>query len=64
MPGAKKIITEGAYKDHLAFVNPDGSVVVIVANPTDAAKAVSIKVNGKTYAPSLKAHSFNTLVFH
>ncbi len=62
-PGAKRIETGGTYEDVLAFLNPDGSVAVIAGNNTDTERTVGFSVQGKKFAPSLKAHSINTFVF-
>lgn len=62
MPGAKRIVTDGAYNDVLAFVNPDNSVAIIVGNAEAEDKTVSFNVNGATYSPILKANSVSTLL--
>jgi len=62
--GAKKLDTTGEFKDILAFLNPDNSIVVIVANQTQEEKSVNIQVNDKVYSPLLKPNSFNTLVIN
>lgn len=61
-PGAKRLVTDGAYKDVLAFMNPDNSVVIVAGNAEAADKAVSFKVNNSIYSPVLKANSVNTLL--
>ncbi len=60
-PGAQKLDASGEYKDVLAFVNPDKSVVVLIFNQDQADKSVNIKVNGKVYSPKLAANSISTL---
>lgn len=62
LPGAKRIETSGSYDDVLAFVNQDGSVIVIAGNNGSADKKLSIKVNDKTFTPTLKSKSINTFV--
>lgn len=62
LPGAKVLGLGGNYDDALAFVNPDGSTVVMAANQTEEAKAVSVVVNGKTRTFELPAGSLNTIV--
>jgi glucosylceramidase len=59
--GAKKIETDGVNKDVLAFINPDKSIVVAIANTESIDKKISIKIGNETYKPLLKAHSFSTL---
>jgi glucosylceramidase len=61
-PGAKKLDTTGEYKDLLAFLNPDKSIVVVLANQEQTEKSVNIKINDKVYSPKLSPNSFNTLV--
>lgn len=63
-PGAKKLDVEGDYKDLLAFVNPDKSIVVMIFNQVQAEVSVSIKINDKVYSPKLAANSINTLVIN
>lgn len=46
--------------DHIAFLNSDGSVIVIVVNRTNSVKDVVVNVMGNNFASSLKPHSFNT----
>lgn len=60
--GAYKLETEGAYDNLLAFRNPDGSLVVVIANETDEDRDMSIRINDRVYTPSVKARSFNTLL--
>lgn len=62
-PGAKVIALDGTYEDVLAFVNPDGKVVVLAANQTDDAKPVSFQVAGKKVRTALlPPNSLNTFV--
>ena len=61
-PGAKRLVTDGAYKDVLAFVNRDNSVVIVAGNSGTTDKPVSFKVNNSIYSPVLKANSVNTLL--
>jgi len=62
--GAKKLDTGGEYKDVLAFLNPDQSIVVVVANQEQTEKSVNIKINDKVYSPKLAPNSFSTLVIN
>jgi glucosylceramidase len=62
MPGAKKLDATGEYKDLLAFLNPDKSIVVVLANQEQTEKSVNIKINDKVYSPKLSPNSFNTLI--
>ena len=57
---ADAIATEGRIK-HAASVNPDGSVVVMLANKEAAPKTVSVRLNGTAREVSLPASSVATL---
>ncbi len=63
-PGAKKLETDGEYKDVLAFVNPDQTIVIVVANQEQTEKSVNIKIGDKIYSPKLEPNSFNTLTIN
>lgn len=61
-PGAFRLLTTAASEkaNHLAFLNSDGKIVVVVVNKEDMEKTVHIQINGKTYPVPMKAKSFNT----
>jgi glucosylceramidase len=59
-PGAYRITTTGDFSDQIAFRNPDGQNILIVANISDSSATVAINVNGQKIKPALPAHSFNT----
>jgi glucosylceramidase len=62
-PGAHFVATQGTWGDRMAFKNPDGSVVLVVANRANDDLPVTLNVDGKrTTAVTLPAHSFNTFV--
>ncbi len=63
-PGARKLEISGDFKDVLAFVNPDQSVVVVIANQEESEKVRTIQINEEIYAPKLAANSFNTLIIN
>jgi O-glycosyl hydrolase len=46
----------------IAFLNPDGSRVVIVANPTDAPRDITLAVGDRSRALNLPAHAIQTHV--
>jgi glucosylceramidase len=62
LPGAKRLITKGAFENILAFKNSDGSIACVVQNETSGDKEVKIEINGKTLKPVLPANSFNTFL--
>jgi len=65
-PGAKRIMTSGWWGDKIAFVNPDGSIVVVMSNNSDNDYEATIQIGGMTgndtIEAELPAHSINTFV--
>ena len=70
-PGARVLeLAGGNYDDALAFLNPDGRIVLLLANQEDVPKTVgvSVRVQGdKPYKPGVKsftlpANSLNTIL--
>ena len=62
MPGAKRVETQGTFADLLAFLNPDGSTVVIARNESPYARPLTVIVAGQKTAITMEAQSFNTLL--
>jgi glucosylceramidase len=62
LPGAHRLASRGN-EAHLAFINPDGKVVVIIANKERSDKTVKISWEDKLLSLQLKAQSFNTICF-
>lgn len=62
LPGAKYLKIGGTYADAMAFVNADGSIVVLVANQTEEATQVTLKLEGKNQTILVPAKSLNTFV--
>jgi len=60
-PGASLLSVAGNH-DLLAFKNPDGKIVLVLANTTDTDKLLTLKLAGKYLDVNLKAKSFNTLM--
>jgi glucosylceramidase len=61
-------VEKGAYllktndsKNHLAFINPDGTIVMLIINSSNEDKTSTIKVGEKVLRITTKAKSFNTL---
>ncbi len=63
LPGAYRLKTSGG-KDHLAFVNPNGDLVVMIVNQESNDRETSIGLGDKGAKFMLKAKSINTLVLH
>jgi glucosylceramidase len=63
-PGAKRIVSSSSREKLIstAFSNPDGSVVVVVMNPTDEKFVYNIWVNGNAAETSSLPHSIATIV--
>lgn len=65
IPGAKRLVTMGNDQNLLAFVNPDGSRVVVVCNHDDSDRNISIALSqSKVINLSMKPKSFNTLILN
>lgn len=62
LPGANRLETSGG-KDHLAFVNPNGEVVLLVMNQDENDKLITLAMNNKKVSLKLKAKSINTFTF-
>ena len=62
--GARRLASTSrdAALQSIAFANPDGSRVVIVVNPTDNARDVTLSVGDRSRALSLPAHAIQTHV--
>ena len=59
-PGAKRIYDTGSWRDRITFINPDGSIVLIVSNPSNRNSFLSVQVGDKVFKTSMEAHSINT----
>ncbi len=59
-PGAHRIAIEGSWGNKLAFLNPDGTVVIVLANTAGEDLTVTVMLNGKIFKANLPAKSFNT----
>lgn len=62
--GAKRIDSRGELDDvtHVAFKNPDGQYVVVIAN-TGAARSVAIECNGNVADVAIEGNSLTTLTW-
>jgi glucosylceramidase len=65
-PGAKRIATTGWWSDRIAFQNPDGSIVLVLANSSNNAYETSITCadlsGNNTFSVNAPARSVNTFV--
>ena len=60
--GARRIVSTGGPKslESVAFVNPDGAVVAVVLNATDAPAVFSLSVEGGSISCRIPAHAIQT----
>jgi len=63
-PGARRIVSTGGPKslESVAFVNPDGAVVAVVLNATDAPVDFDLSVEGESITCRIPAHAIQTYV--
>ena len=65
-PGARRVQSTGVWDDQIAFLNPDGSTVLVVANPAEESIETIINIAGREKEGSFKAklppQSVNTFV--
>jgi glucosylceramidase len=62
-PGAVRMDTKGPWSGNsVAFQNPDGSKVVVIANPFNDARELCMELDNKNYRVTLEPESFNTFV--
>lgn len=64
-PGAKRVLTTGPWGDKIAFVNPDGSTVIVLANSSSKPHEITLAVAGRpegTFKAMLPAQSVNTFL--
>ena len=59
-PGAKRIRLD--YENALAFINPDGSIVLITSNETGSSEDITVQIADRSWTVSLPRGSFNTFV--
>ncbi len=62
-PGAVYLGTSGSMDQALAFQNPDGKIVVLVAEKENQAKTLTINCGKKTVTVPVQPDSISTIVF-
>ena len=62
-PGAKLLNSDGTWDEVLSFLNPDGTVVVVVTNKEKSKQELTITIDGKQFSMTLPSESVNTIVF-
>lgn len=61
VPGSFRLSTPDDNGDILAFVTPDGHIVVIIANTTDSSRSIALHIQGRFLNIQLPAHSFHSI---
>lgn len=61
-PGAVMLETDGEYDNLVAFMNPDNTIAIIIANQTAEDKQVDINIGEKSISPVLAKSTVNTIV--
>jgi glucosylceramidase len=61
-PGSRYLRTTGLLADALAFLNPDGSLVVAMRNELGTARTVDVVVGGRSIVCSMEGNSINTML--
>lgn len=63
-PGARVVDTQSTWGDKVAFINPDGEIVVVMGNSANIDLPVVLDLDGKeSQTITLPAHSFNTFTY-
>lgn len=64
-PGARRIASDSGFADldNVAFVNPDGSLAMVVYNAGRAARAFAVRVRGQSFRYTLPAASVATFTW-
>lgn len=62
LPGAKRILLNSDFEDIMAFVNPDGNIVVMVGNQKNTAITLNLVIEEKHLSLTLKPESIHTLL--
>lgn len=60
--GARRAEVRGTCEDAVAFVNPDGSVAVVLRNESPQERPVNVWIGGETIAGTMPPDSFNTVL--
>jgi glucosylceramidase len=60
--GSSKIESAGSFKELVAFLNPNGELVIVTNNVQDTAKAINIKIGAQYFTVTVQPKSFNTFI--
>lgn len=61
-PGAYRVESTGNFTDQIAFVNPNGDVVLEIQNSHSEDQKVTIDIVGNKFKPTLPGRSWNTFI--
>jgi len=61
-PGASLLSVSGNQEGLLAFMNPDGNVIIIVGNTANEPKILNLGIGKKIVPITIQSHSFNTFI--
>jgi len=63
-PGARRVQSTGVWDEQIAFLNPDGSTVMVIANSTDEPTEITLSIEGRldeeAFRAELPPQSVNT----
>ena len=63
VPGSYRLEISGDNENALAFINPDGRIVVVMVNRSDNMQTTSLSMNKQFLNLELPPHSFHTIIF-
>lgn len=64
-PSTKHLLLQGStYEDVFGFVNPDGSIVMIVANQTAESQPLKIEIHGKIISICIEPEAFHSIIHY
>ena len=62
VPGSYRLEISGDNENALAFINPDGRIVVVMVNRSDNKQTTSLSMNKQFLNLELPPHSFHTII--
>ena len=62
LPGARRLQTSES-KDHLAFMNPDGEIILLLVNVAEVNREFNISIGKDMFKVDVRAKSLNTLTW-
>jgi glucosylceramidase len=62
LPQARLLKTSGPFRNLLAFINPDRSIVVVLQNDSNTNRRLRIRLGNRSISPLLRPNTFNTFL--